>query len=173
MRTVFECIDAHTCGNPVRVVKNSKPDLQGETMNDKRLHFMREFDWIRKGLMFEPRGHDMMSGSMIYPPHDPNHDAAILFIETSGCLPMCGHGTIGTVSVAIEEKLIIPKIPGQLILEVPAGIIKVTYVQEHGKVSQSKSSTYFLSRRCGSYSNVSGAGRHRGACGVWRYFMRW
>jgi len=109
-----------------------------ETLNDKRLHFMREFDWIRKGLMFEPRGHDMMSGSMIYPPHDPNHDAAILFIETSGCLPMCGHGTIGTVTIAIEEKLIIPKIPGQLILEVPAGIIRVSYVQEHGKVKSVK-----------------------------------
>jgi len=134
MRTVFECIDGHTCGNPVRVVKNSKPELHGATMNDKRLHFMREFDWIRRGLMFEPRGHDMMSGSMLYPPHDPAHDAAVLFIETSGCLPMCGHGTIGTVTIAIEEKLIIPKIPGQLMLEVPAGLISVKYRQEHGKV---------------------------------------
>ncbi len=134
MRTVFECIDGHTCGNPVRVVKNSKPELHGATMNDKRLHFMREFDWIRRGLMFEPRGHDMMSGSMLYPPHDPAHDAAVLFIETSGCLPMCGHGTIGTVTIAIEEKLIIPKIPGQLMLEVPAGLISVKYKQENGKV---------------------------------------
>ena len=134
MRTVFECIDGHTCGNPVRVVKTSKPDLHGATMNDKRLHFMREFDWIRRGLMFEPRGHDMMSGSMLYPPHDPEHDAAVLFIETSGCLPMCGHGMIGTVTIAIEEKLIIPKVPGQLMLEVPAGLIKVTYQQVNGKV---------------------------------------
>lgn len=84
--------------------------------------------------MFEPRGHDMMSGSMIFAPHDPAHDAAILFIETSGCLPMCGHGTIGTVTFAIEEKLIIPKVPGKLMLEVPAGIIKVDYIEEHGKV---------------------------------------
>jgi len=134
MRTVFECIDGHTCGNPVRVVKTSKPDLHGATMNDKRLHFMREFDWIRRGLMFEPRGHDMMSGSMLYPPHDPEHDAAVLFIETSGCLPMCGHGMIGPVTIAIEEKLIIPKVPGQLMLEVPAGLIKVTYQQVNGKV---------------------------------------
>lgn len=84
--------------------------------------------------MFEPRGHDMMSGSMLYPPHDPAHDAAVLFIETSGCLPMCGHGMIGTVTIAIEEKLIIPKIPGQLMLEVPAGLINVKYNQENGKV---------------------------------------
>ncbi|MBK9105608.1 MAG: 4-hydroxyproline epimerase [Saprospiraceae bacterium] len=138
MRTVFECIDGHTCGNPVRVVKNSKPELHGSTMSDKRLHFIREYDWIRKGLMFEPRGHDMMSGSLIYPPHDPAHDAAVLFIETSGCLPMCGHGTIGTVTIAIEEKLIIPKVPGQLILEVPAGVIHVSYTLEHGKVRSAK-----------------------------------
>ena len=107
-------------------------------MSDKRLHFIREYDWIRKGLMFEPRGHDMMSGSLIYPPHDPAHDAAVLFIETSGCLPMCGHGTIGTVTIAIEEKLIIPKVPGQLILEVPAGVIHVSYTLEHGKVRSVK-----------------------------------
>ena len=107
-------------------------------MSEKRLHFIREYDWIRKGLMFEPRGHDMMSGSLLYPPHDPAHDAAVLFIETSGCLPMCGHGTIGTVTIAIEEKLIIPKVPGQLTLEVPAGVIQVSYVQEHGKVRSVK-----------------------------------
>ncbi len=134
MRTVFECIDGHTCGNPVRVVKTSRPVLAGTTMSEKRLHFIRTYDWIRKGLMFEPRGHDMMSGSFIYPPLDPANDAAILFIETSGCLPMCGHGTIGTVTMAIEEKLIIPKVPGHLILEVPAGIIKADYEQKDGKV---------------------------------------
>jgi 4-hydroxyproline epimerase len=138
MRTVFECIDGHTCGNPVRVVKTSKPDLKGNNMSDKRLHFVREFDWIRQGLMFEPRGHDMMSGSMLYPPHDPGHDAAVLFIETSGCLPMCGHGTIGTVTIAIEERLITPKIPGQLILEVPAGILHVTYKEINRKVKSVK-----------------------------------
>ena len=96
-------------------------------MSEKRLHFIREYDWIRKGLMFEPRGHDMMSGSMLYPPHDPTNDAAVLFIETSGCLPMCGHGTLGTVTIAIEEKLIIPHTPGPLALEVPAGIIQVDF----------------------------------------------
>jgi 4-hydroxyproline epimerase len=107
-------------------------------MSEKRLHFLKAYDWIRKGLMFEPRGHDMMSGSFIYPPHDPKNDAAILFIETSGCLPMCGHGTIGTVTIAIEEKLIIPKVPGQLLLEVPAGIIKAEYDVQDVKVKSVK-----------------------------------
>jgi len=134
MRSVFECIDAHTCGNPVRLIRSGGPTLDGDNISEKRLHFLREYDWIRKGLMFEPRGHDMMSGSILYPPQNPEHDAAVLFIETSGCLPMCGHGTIGTVTIAIEEGLIIPKNPGRLTLEVPAGIIHVTYEEENKKV---------------------------------------
>jgi 4-hydroxyproline epimerase len=134
----FFCIDAHTCGNPVRVVAGGGPPLQGNTMSEKRQHFMREFDWIRKGLMFEPRGHDMMSGSILYPPTDPANDIGILFIETSGCLPMCGHGTIGTVTVAIEHGLVVPKTPGVLNLEVPAGLVRVEYRQEGKKVKSVK-----------------------------------
>lgn len=126
----FFCIDAHTCGNPVRVVAGGGPFLQGENMMEKRLHFLREYDWIRKGLMFEPRGHDMMSGSILYPPHDSLNDAAVLFIETSGCLPMCGHGTIGTVTIAIEEGLISPKVEGKLRLETPAGLVLIEYRQD-------------------------------------------
>lgn len=136
--TRFRCIDAHTCGNPVRLVVEGGPVLQGRNMSEKRAHFMREFDWIRKGLMFEPRGHDMMSGSILYPPSDPNNDSGILFIETSGCLPMCGHGTIGTVTMAIEEGLIAPRTPGVLQLEVPAGLIRVEYKQEGKKVKAVK-----------------------------------
>ena len=105
---------------------------------EKRLHFLAEYDWIRKGLMFEPRGHDMMSGSILYPPHDPQNDVAVLFIETSGCLPMCGHGTIGTITIAIEEGLITPKIPGKLRMEAPAGLVLIDYVQEGKKVKSVK-----------------------------------
>src|SRR4051812_33313284 len=96
-------------------------------MSEKRVHFLKEYDWIRKGLMFEPRGHDMMSGSILYPPHDLENDIAVLFIETSGCLPMCGHGTIGTITVAIEEGLIKPKTAGIVRAEVPAGLIIAEY----------------------------------------------
>ena len=135
MNHTFFCIDAHTCGNPVRVVAGGRPVLAGETMSERRLHFLAEFDWIRTGLMFEPRGHDMMSGSILYPPIDPENDAAILFIETSGCLPMCGHGTIGTVTVAIEQGLVVPKTPGVLRLEVPAGLVLAYYEQVDGKVA--------------------------------------
>jgi len=134
----FFCIDAHTCGNPVRLVAGGGPFLQGSSIMEKRLHFLKEYDWVRKGLMFEPRGHDMMSGSILYPPHDPENDVAVLYIETSGCLPMCGHGTIGTVTIAIEEGLITPKIPGTLRLETPAGLVLIEYKQEGKKVKSVK-----------------------------------
>ncbi len=134
----FICIDAHTGGNPVRVVVEGGPDLHGDSMMEKRLHFLKEYDWIRKGLMFEPRGHDMMSGSILYPPSDPNNDIGILFIETSGCLPMCGHGTIGTVTVIIEQGLVTPKNPGQLQVETPAGLVNVTYKMNGEKVETVK-----------------------------------
>lgn len=137
-RKTFFCIDSHTCGNPVRVVAGGGPLLSGATMSDKRQHFLKEYDWIRKGLMFEPRGHDIMSGSILFPPANPENDMGILFIETSGCLPMCGHGTIGTVTVAIEEGLIIPKQPGKLRLETPAGFILAEYKQEGKKVKSVK-----------------------------------
>lgn len=127
MKHTFHCIDAHTCGNPVRLVRSGGPVLQGNNMSEKRQHFLKEYDWIRKGLMFEPRGHDMMSGSILYPPHDPANDIAVLFIETSGCLPMCGHGTIGTITIAIEEGIIQPKAEGIVRMEAPAGLVMIEY----------------------------------------------
>lgn len=134
----FFCIDAHTCGNPVRLVAGGAPFLIGNNMSEKRQHFLKEYDWIRKGLMFEPRGHDMMSGSILYPPHDSVNDVAVLFIETSGCLPMCGHGTIGTITIGIEEGLITPKIQGTVRMETPAGLVTVTYKQSGDKVKSVK-----------------------------------
>lgn len=133
-RKTFFCVDAHTCGNPVRVIAAGGPQLIGSSMSEKRQHFMREFDWIRKGLMFEPRGHDMMSGSILYPPINPENDFGIVFIETSGCLPMCGHGTIGSITIAIEEGLITPRTPGKIRMEAPAGLIEITYQQTGNKV---------------------------------------
>ncbi len=125
----FFCIDGHTCGNPVRLVAGGGPLLEGSTMMERRAHFLAEYDWIRTGLMFEPRGHDVMSGSILYPPTREDCDIAILFIETSGCLPMCGHGTIGTVTMAIEHGLIKPKTPGVLRLDTPAGLVIAEYKQ--------------------------------------------
>ena len=86
--------------------------------------------------MFEPQGHDMMSGSFYYPPCHPKNDIAILFIETSGCLPMCGHGLIGTLTILLEEKLITPKTEGQLRVETPAGLVLASYRQKKNKVEE-------------------------------------
>ncbi|MEL6297586.1 MAG: 4-hydroxyproline epimerase [Pseudomonadota bacterium] len=127
-RHTFFCLDGHTCGNPVRLVTGGAiPTLAGDTMFAKRQHFLAEFDWIRTSLMFEPRGHDMMSGSILYPPTRDDCDVGVLFIETSGCLPMCGHGTIGTVTMAIENGLVTPKTPGVLMLDTPAGVVRASY----------------------------------------------
>lgn len=131
----FTCVDAHTCGNPVRVVASGGPELDGATMLERRRHFLAEYDWIRTGLMYEPRGHEVMSGSILYEPTRDECDLGILFIEVSGCLPMCGHGTIGTVTVALERGLVTPKTPGVLRLDTPAGLVEATYCEENGRVS--------------------------------------
>jgi 4-hydroxyproline epimerase len=125
----FTCLDGHTCGNPVRLVTSGAPDLAGATMGERRLDFLAHHDWIRRALMFEPRGHDVMSGSILYPSTRADCDAAILFIEVSGCLPMCGHGTIGTVTMAIENGLVTPATPGVVALDAPAGRIVARYEQ--------------------------------------------
>lgn len=135
-RNRFFCIDGHTCGNPVRLVAGGGPQLDGATMLERRAHFLREYDWIRTGLMFEPRGHDMMSGSILYPSTREDCDIAILFIETSGCLPMCGHGTIGTVTMAIENGLITPKEEGVVNLDTPAGKVVARYKRDGRKVTE-------------------------------------
>jgi len=136
MRHAFFCIDGHTCGNPVRLIAGGGPKLSGNTMLERRAHFLAEYDWIRRGLMFEPRGHDMMSGSLLYPATREDCDIGVLYIETSGCLPMCGHGTIGTVTFAIEHGLVRPSTPGVLRLDTPAGLVTAEYRQEGDYVEE-------------------------------------
>lgn len=158
-RHIFECIDAHTCGNPVRLVKKGGPKLEGITMAEKRQHFLKEFDWVRTGLMFEPRGHDMMSGSILYDPVSDDFDVGVLFIETSGCLPMCGHGTIGTVTIMIQEGLIQSKTPGMVVLETPAGRVEAHYTMEEGKVKSVRIinvASFLHSENLEVYSSVLG-----------------
>jgi 4-hydroxyproline epimerase len=135
-RQTFFCLDTHTCGNPVRVVAVGGPLLPNVAMSEKRQIFQENHDWVRRALMFEPRGHDVMSGSILYPSSREDCDVGILFIEVSGCLPMCGHGTIGTVTAAIEEGLVVPKVEGKLSIEAPAGRVDIEYVRNGEFVDQ-------------------------------------
>ncbi|MBL8705779.1 MAG: 4-hydroxyproline epimerase [Rhodospirillales bacterium] len=128
----YLCIDGHTCGCPVRVVAGGAPVLQGATMSERRQYFLQNYDWVRRALMFEPRGHDVMSGSILYPATRPDCDVAILFIEVSGCLPMCGHGTIGTVTTALEHGLATARDPSKLVLDTPAGVV-TAHVKRDGR----------------------------------------
>lgn len=119
----------------MRLVAGGAPLLRGATMSERRQDFIARFDWVRAGLCFEPRGHDVMSGGFLYPPTRADTDIGILFMETSGCLPMCGHGTIGIVTLGLEHGLIEPRTPGTLRVEVPAGTIEIAYGAEGNKVT--------------------------------------
>jgi 4-hydroxyproline epimerase len=130
----FSCIDGHTCGNPVRLVIGGGPILTGATMSEKRQDFVARFDWVRRSLMFEPRGHDAMSGAILYPPLREDCDIAILYIEVTGCLPMCGHGTIGSVTFALEHGLVTPREEGVVALDAPAGKVTAQYVRNGAHV---------------------------------------
>lgn len=134
MKHTFRCIDGHTAGNPVRLVIEGAPELRGASMSERRQDFLARYDWIRTGLCFEPRGHDMMSGGFLYPPTSAEADVGILFIETSGCLPMCGHGTIGIATFGLENGLIEPRTPGHFVADVPAGPIALSYEHEGARV---------------------------------------
>ena len=124
MRHTFSCLDGHTCGNPVRLIVGGMPELKGADMSAKRQDFIASHDWIRRALMFEPRGHDMMSGAIFYPPHTAEADASILFVETTGCLPMCGHGTIGAITMGLENGILKPRSRDAVVLDAPAGRIR-------------------------------------------------
>ena len=133
MRHTFFCIDGHTAGNPVRLVAGGAPVLNGATMSERRQDFLARFDWIRTGLLLRaarPR-HDVAAASSIRRPA-PTADVGILFIETSGCLPMCGHGTIGIVTFALENGLIKPRTPGRFDVEVPAGHDRASTTTQEG-----------------------------------------
>ncbi|MDJ0955508.1 MAG: 4-hydroxyproline epimerase [Arenicellales bacterium] len=135
---VFHCIDGHTGGMPVRLVIDGAPHLEGKTQSERRQHFLNEYDWIRKALMFEPRGHDAMSGALLYPPSSDEFDMGLIYIETSGALPMCGHGTIGSVTFALENGCVKPGLPGRVRVETPAGLVTAEYTQKNDRISSVK-----------------------------------
>jgi proline racemase len=134
---VFTTIDTHTGGNPTRTLISGLPDLIGATMSEKMLHMQKEYDWIRKLLMNEPRGHDVMSGALLTDPCHPEADIGVIYIETGGYLPMCGHDTIGVCTALVEAGLIPVQEPVTSIkLDTPAGLVEVEIKIENGKAKE-------------------------------------
>ena len=133
--STYKCIEGHTGGMPVRMVISGAPVLEGADMNARRLFFVEQYDWLRRALMLEPKGHGQMSGTLFYPPMSANADFSLLFIETTGCLPMCGHATIGSVTFAIEAGLVEPKTPGVVVIDVPAGQVTAHYEYDGQRVT--------------------------------------
>lgn len=123
-KLLFSAVDSHTEGMPTRVVTGGFAPIPGETMNDKRLYFQENLDHLRRLLMTEPRGHGAMSGSILMPPTRDDCDFGVLYIEVSGLLPMCGHGTIGTATVLVETGMVEVVEPVTTIrLDTPAGLV--------------------------------------------------
>ena len=126
MRTsrIISAVDSHTEGMPTRVVTGGVGVLPGATMAERRLWFMENSDELRTLLMYEPRGHSSMSGSILQPPTRPDADYGVLYIEVSGLLPMCGHGTMGTATVLVETGMVPVTEPVTTIrLDTPAGLV--------------------------------------------------
>jgi proline racemase len=124
---MFTAVDSHTEGMPTRVITGGLGTIPGATMNERRLYFMEHLDDVRRLLMNEPRGHAAMSGAILQPPTRPDADVGVLYIEVSGCLPMCGHGTIGVATVLVETGMVAVTEPVTTIrLDTPAGLVVAT-----------------------------------------------
>ena len=131
---VIHTVESHTEGMPTRVVVGGVGVIPGDTMFEKRLYFMEHMDGLRKHLMYEPRGHSAMSGAILQPSTRPDADWGVVYIEVSGCLPMCGHGTIGVATVLVETGMVPVVEPITTIrLDTPAGLVVVDVAVKNGK----------------------------------------
>nr|WSW66016.1 proline racemase family protein [Streptomyces sp. NBC_00995] len=132
-RHIFHAVDSHTEGMPTRVITGGIGTLPGATMAERRTYFMAHRDAVRTLLMYEPRGHAAMSGAVLQPPTRPDADFGVLFMEVSGCLPMCGHGTIGVATVLVETGMVEVTEPVTTVrLDTPAGLVSVDVRVEDG-----------------------------------------
>lgn len=132
-RHVYHAVDSHTEGMPTRVITGGVGVIPGATMAERRLHFIEHMDELRGLLMFEPRGHSAMSGAILQPPTRPDADYGVLYIEVSGLLPMCGHGTIGVATVLVETGMVPVTEPVTTVrLDTPAGLVSVDVQVDDG-----------------------------------------
>ncbi|MHB1162197.1 MAG: 4-hydroxyproline epimerase [Chloroflexota bacterium] len=124
-KRVFTAVDSHTVGEPARIIVGGIPYIPGDTMFEKKRYVEEQWDDVRRLLMYEPRGHSAMSGAIITQPTVPGADIGLVFIEVSGCLPMCGHDTIAACTVLLETGILPAREPiTELVLDTPAGIVR-------------------------------------------------
>jgi trans-L-3-hydroxyproline dehydratase len=130
-------IDAHTGGEPFRVVVDGLPDIHGATMLERRRYAEEHLDDLRGALMWEPRGHADMYGAFLGPPIDPASDISVLFLHNEGFSTMCGHGIIALTKVALDTGLLPAEEPRTTIgIDTPAGRIVATAVVTGGQVGE-------------------------------------
>jgi len=131
---VIHTVESHTEGMPTRVVVGGVAPIPGSSMFERRAYFLEHMDDLRTLLMYEPRGHSAMSGAILQPSTRPDADWGVLYIEVSGCLPMCGHGTIGVATVLVETGMVEVIEPITTVrLDTPAGLVVVDVQVAHGK----------------------------------------
>lgn len=136
MRSIrtLSAIDSHTEGMPTRVITGGVGVIPGATMAERREYFQANNDDLRQFLMNEPRGHSAMSGAILQPPTRPDADWGVLYIEVSGYLPMCGHGTIGVATVLVESGMVKVTEPlTQVRLDTPAGLVVADVAVSNGR----------------------------------------
>jgi proline racemase/trans-L-3-hydroxyproline dehydratase len=132
--TVFETIDSHTLGEPTRIITKGFPDLVGNTMIERKKYLEEYFDHYRTALMLEPRGHKDMFGAIVTKPVSEEADLGVIFMDTGGYLNMCGHGSIGLSTVAVETGMVEVTEPfTEVVLEAPAGLIRARVKVENGR----------------------------------------
>ncbi len=117
-------VDAHTAGEPLRLIVVGLPEAAGATMLDKRAWLRRHADRLRRAVMLEPRGHADMYGAVLTPPVRPDSDAGVLFMHNEGYSTMCGHGVIAIATIVFERGLLATREPNVLVLDTPAGQVR-------------------------------------------------
>lgn len=136
-RKLFRTIETHTLGQPTRNVVSGFRHVPGKTMQEKFEYMRKNEDWFRKVLMFEPRGSEIMSGTLITEPCTPGTDVGVLYFESSCWMPMCGHDTMGVTVALIEAGLVDVKEPvTEIKLDTPAGVVTVEARVDDGVVTE-------------------------------------
>lgn len=130
----LKTIDSHTEGECTRIVYDGFPEPEGRTMMEKKNDLMEHYDFLRTALMLEPRGHRDMFGAVLTEPVHPQADTGVIFMDSGGCLNMCGHGSIGTASMLVETGAVVVSEPyTDVLLDAPSGLIRARVRVKNGR----------------------------------------